>query len=289
MASALRRGTSLAATASRPHHQQQQRGRRGVAGPRASAEAQSTTEWDNLGTSDVNPVDEEVFNAVTEDKHAAVTSERQQIFQKIAPLNDWLSLGQHRVVKRGDSVLDICCGSGDLSLIAAEKVGQQGKVVGLDFSSEQLAVAARRQKDSYFAKSVPMEWLEGNALNLPFGDASFDAVTMGYGLRNVADIPRSLREIVRVLKPGSTAAIIDFNKSTDPITNAFQGFMLDNVVVPIAKQFGVEAEYTYLRPSIERFLTGQEQVSAAKEAGFAKAVHYEIGGGLMGVLVATKI
>ncbi|CAI5956016.1 unnamed protein product [Closterium sp. NIES-64] len=213
-------------------------------------------------------------------------------------LNDWLSLGQHRVWKRmtvgwsrarpGDTALDICCGSGDLSLLLAEKVGPSGRVVGLDFAAQQLVVAAQKQQDSYSARRVDMRWVEGDALALPFDANSFDAVTMGYGLRNVTSIPRALQEIHRVLKAGSSAAILDFNHTEDPLVAAFQEFALQNAVVPVARMFGLSEEYEYLLPSIRRFPTGRQQEQLAKDAGFSKAVHYEIGGGLMGVLVLQK-
>eukprot|EP00850_Spirogloea_muscicola_P007242 SM000036S13286 [mRNA] locus=s36:314715:315525:- [translate_table: standard] len=111
---------------------------------------------------------------------------------------------------------------------------------------------------------------------------------MAYGLRNVADILRALQEILRVLKSGGKAAILDFNHSSDTFTDSFQAYMLDNVVVPVARQFGLEEEYKYLRPSIEGFPQGPQLVKLAKLAGFASAVHHEIAGGLMGILVVSK-
>lgn len=170
---------------------------------------------------------------------------------------------------------------------------------------------------------------------LPFTDNSFDAATMGYGLRNVADVPkyvinricpsfalhfsrpqvptysshicilflpnnssspqnnvynqiRALRELRRVLRPGAKVAILDFNNTQDLLVASVQGVFLDNVVVPAARQYGLGPEYEYLKESIRRFPTGSEQVALARSAGFAKAVHYELMGGLMGCLVAQK-
>ncbi|KAJ7515040.1 hypothetical protein O6H91_23G069200 [Diphasiastrum complanatum] len=229
-------------------------------------------------------------------------SERQRLFNRIAPiydnLNDLLSFGMHKVWKRmcvawsraaeGDTVLDVCCGSGDIALLLAHRVGVNGKVVGLDFSKDQLQLAMIRQHESPLTSSLNMEWMFGDALNLPFEEGTFDAVTVGYGLRNVADIPRSLKEIYRVLKPGSRTSVLDFNRSTSPPTRALQEWILDNVVVPVARQVGAEEEYAYLKGSISKFPTGKEQETHAIEGGFSSALHYEIAGGLMGVLVATK-
>ena len=115
------------------------------------------------------------------------------IFNRIAPvydsLNDWLSLGLHRIWKQmavkwsdakpGDTCLDLCCGSGDLAQILARRVGLTGKVKGVDFSPAQLANAATRVAACY--PPLPIDWVEADALNLPFPDNYFDAATMGYG------------------------------------------------------------------------------------------------------------
>ncbi|GAV61992.1 Ubie_methyltran domain-containing protein [Cephalotus follicularis] len=230
------------------------------------------------------------------------TNERLALFSRIAPvydnLNDLLSLGQHRIWKRmavswsgaqmGDCVLDICCGSGDLAFLLAEKVGPNGKVTGLDFSSEQLWIASSRQHLLSKACHKSIEWVEGDALHLPFLDGCFDAITMGYGLRNVVDKRKALQEIFRVLKPGAKVSVLDFNKSNQFLTTSIQEWMIDNVVVPVATVYGLAKEYKYLKSSIKEFFTGKELESLAVEAGFSQAIHYEISGGLMGNLVAKR-
>ncbi|WP_448561078.1 bifunctional demethylmenaquinone methyltransferase/2-methoxy-6-polyprenyl-1,4-benzoquinol methylase UbiE [Trichothermofontia sp.] len=224
----------------------------------------------------------------------------QAIFNQIAPcydaLNDWLSLGLHRVWKQmtvnwcaaqqGDICLDVCCGSGDLTLLLAKQVGRTGQVYGLDFAAGQLAIA--RQRHERTAPHLPIQWFQGDALALPFPEQHFDAVTLSYGLRNVLDIPRSLREVYRVLKPGAKAAILDFNHPQSPQMQTFQAWYLHAIVVPVAQYWGLGEEYAYIAPSLARFPTGAEQVQMAKAAGFSAAVHYPITGGLMGVLVATR-
>lgn len=91
-----------------------------------------------------------------------------------------------------------------------------------------------------------------------------------------------------MLRPGAKVAILDFNNSSNPVIDGFQGLALDNIVVPAASSFGLADEYKYLRPSIKRFPTGREQEQLARQAGFQKTVHFEIAFGLMGCLVATK-
>jgi len=227
-------------------------------------------------------------------------SEIKAIFDRIAPvydrLNDRLSFGQHRIwklmavkwseAKLGSHALDVCCGSGDLALLLAKKVGITGQVTGLDFACEQLAIAKERQMVQ--CPTVPMNWLEGDALALPFETNQFDCATMGYGLRNVTNIPLSLEELLRVLKPGGKAAILDFHRPDAGYMQLFQAWYLANIVVPTAEDMGLKEEYAYINPSVERFPTGSEQIELSRTAGFSQAVHYPLMGGMMGILVLTK-
>lgn len=222
----------------------------------------------------------------------------QALFNRIAPvydqLNDWLSLGQHRVWKQmavkwsepfvGATGLDVCCGSGDLARLLARRVGSAGQVFGLDFSTAQLAIAHQRNVLS----ALPITWVEGNALDLPFEDSFFDIATMGYGLRNVGNILASLTQLHRVLKPAGKVAILDFHRPTNAQMRAFQQWYLNTLVVPLAEGLGMKEEYAYISPSLDRFPTGLEQVDLARQAGFVEVTHYPIAAGMMGVLVAKK-
>ncbi|MGL5082730.1 MAG: bifunctional demethylmenaquinone methyltransferase/2-methoxy-6-polyprenyl-1,4-benzoquinol methylase UbiE [Microcoleaceae cyanobacterium] len=225
----------------------------------------------------------------------------RRIFNRIAPIydqmNDGLSFGLHRVWKRmtvkwcapfpGATALDVCCGSGDLTRILARDVAPQGQVYGVDFSEAQLAIAQSREP-AFTLPSAPITWIEADAMALPFSDQTFDCATMGYGLRNVTDIPRSLAELSRVLKPGATAAILDFHRPDSPQLSRFQQWYLETLVVPLAQKQGLEAEYAYIYPSLEQFPLGSEQVTMAQQSGFHHATHYKIAGGMMGVLVVQK-
>lgn len=224
----------------------------------------------------------------------------RDLFNRIAPiydqLNHWLSLGQHRIWKKmtvkwsgaktGDRCIDVCCGSGDLAQMLAVQVGKTGQVFGVDFSTEQLVVARQRMHDRFL--DLPIQWVEGDALSLPFPDNYFDAATMGYGLRNVVDIPASLKELHRVLKPQAKAAILDFHHPNNPLFKSFQQWYLDTIVVPMATHYGFKDEYAYIAPSLDRFPTGEKQIKLAHQAGFSECTHYPIAGGTMGVLVVKK-
>ena len=226
--------------------------------------------------------------------------EIQRIFNRIAPkyddLNQWISLGQHRIWKKmavkwsnvqpGETALDICCGSGDLTLLLAQTVGIMGKTTGIDFAAKQLAIAADKQATQ--CPQLDISWTEGDALALPFEANRFDGATMGYGLRNVTNIPQALAEVYRVLKPGKKVAILDFHRPADKTKQAFQQWYMQTVVVPLAERFELTAEYEYIQPSIERFPTGTVQEKLATAAGFTEAIHYPFAGDMMGVLVATK-
>lgn len=225
----------------------------------------------------------------------------QAIFNRIAPvydrLNNDLSLGMHWVwkqmtvswsaAKAGDTCLDLCCGSGDITQLLAKRIGTTGKVIGADFAPAQLTIAAER-----IAKIYPplanINWVEADVLSLPFADNYFDAATMGYGLRNVTDIPKSLAELHRVLKPGAKVAILDFHRPSNNLVRSFQQWYLKTIVVPKAAQLSMTDEYAYLNPSLDRFPIGTEQIKLGLTAGFSQAIHYPIANGMMGVLVLTK-
>ncbi len=234
--------------------------------------------------------------AQSESQTSPNAEEIQALFNRIAPaydqLNDWLSLGQHRVWKQmavawsgasaGATCLDVCCGSGDLARLLARRGAQ---VYGLDFSAAQLAVAEQHRQAS--VQPLAITWVEGDALNLPFADSFFDAATMGYGLRNLIDIPRGLSELYRVLKPGARVAILDFHQPDSSLVQQFQQWYLNTIVVPLAESLGLKQEYAYIMPSLDRFPNGAKQVELAHQVGFT-ATHYPIASGMMGVLVAQK-
>lgn len=227
------------------------------------------------------------------------SQEIQTLFNDIAPIydqmNDWLSFGIHRVWKLmtvkwsnpqpHNTALDLCCGTGDLTFLMAKEL-QQGKVIGVDFSRQLLAQAEKKQR--YKTLNTEINWLETDVLNLPFEDNFFDCATMGYGLRNVTDIPACLREIQRVLKPNSKVAILDFHQPKENWIAEGQKWYLDKIVVRIADWFGTPSEYAYIYPSLERFPDGDKQIQLGLNAGFTEAIHYPLLGGIMGVLVLTK-
>jgi demethylmenaquinone methyltransferase/2-methoxy-6-polyprenyl-1,4-benzoquinol methylase len=221
----------------------------------------------------------------------------RELFEAIAPrydlLNDSLSLGLHRLWKRqavlrlqprpGQRLLDLCCGTGDLALLLAERVRPGGLVLGIDAAEAPLQLARRRAARCPW---LPLQWRQGDALATGLAAGWADGAVMAYGLRNLSDASAALVELRRVVQPGGRAAVLDFNRPVDPAGNTagFQRFYLRQVVVPLARQAGLEAEYAYLEDSLSRFPTGPEQEQLALAAGFRAARHRPLAGGQMGLL-----
>jgi demethylmenaquinone methyltransferase/2-methoxy-6-polyprenyl-1,4-benzoquinol methylase len=211
------------------------------------------------------------------------------MFDRIAPVYDvmnrvmtagldrrWRRLAAAEVVWPGDRVLDACCGTGDLA-VECERRG--GRVVGLDFS-EPMLVRARK-------KSGAIEWVQGDALALPFEDGSFDAATVGFGVRNLADLEGGLRELARVLRPGGKLAVLEITRPRGLLKPFFRLWF--DVLVPFAGRVlpGWKA-YTYVPASVRRF-PGPDDLSALLErAGFADVRYRLLGGGSVALHVGTR-
>jgi demethylmenaquinone methyltransferase / 2-methoxy-6-polyprenyl-1,4-benzoquinol methylase len=185
------------------------------------------------------------------DEHRA--EKVRELFATIARrydlLNDIMSVGLHRRWKRrlvelaGEprDVLDLCCGTGDIALRF------RARVVGVDFTEEMLRVAAARGHSE-------ITWIRADALRLPFADNSFDAVSVGYGLRNLADIEQGLREILRVLRPGGKFVSLDFGKPESPTFRAMY-FSYLRIVLPILGRLfcGDPDTHGYILTSLQNY------------------------------------
>lgn len=185
----------------------------------------------------------------------------------------WRRLAAQAVVEPDARVLDACCGTGELALAAR---AEGGRVTGLDFSDRMLERARR--------KSSEIEWLTGDLLELPFEDASFDAATVGFGVRNVEDIGRALRELRRVLRPGGRLAILELVRPKGPLA-LFHRVWFDGLVPLAGRVLPGGAAYAYLPASVKRFPGPAELTQEAREAGFAPVAHRLLGGGIVVLLV----
>lgn len=226
----------------------------------------------------------------------------RDLFEAIAPrydlLNDLLSFGLHRFWKRqaiawigpspGQRLLDLCCGTGDLALLLAERVRPSGAVLGLDVAEAPLAEARRRAAERPW---LPLSFRGADALATGLSDGWADGAAMAYGLRNLADPGQGLRELRRLLRTGGRAAVLDFNQpegspglAASSQVAAFQRFYLRQLVVPAARAFGLPEHYAYLEASLQHFPTGPEQEALARDAGFRQVRHRPLAAGLMGLL-----
>jgi demethylmenaquinone methyltransferase/2-methoxy-6-polyprenyl-1,4-benzoquinol methylase len=207
-------------------------------------------------------------------------------------INDLQSLGLHRRWKRrlvalaqlgpGQRALDVCCGTGDVALALA-RTGAQ--VTGLDFSPEMLAVARRRAQTS----NAPVEFVQGDALALPFADATFDAVTISYGLRNLADFAAGLAEMARVLRPGGRLVVLDFGK---PARRGWRAvyFAYLRVAVPLfGWVFAGRADaYAYILESLRHYPDQAGVAELLQRQGLERVRVIELLGGAMVLHRAEK-
>jgi demethylmenaquinone methyltransferase / 2-methoxy-6-polyprenyl-1,4-benzoquinol methylase len=192
------------------------------------------------------------------------------MFDRIAPVYDvmnrvmtagldmrWRRLAAEAVVRPGDRVLDAACGTGDLA-IADSKAGA-AHVTGLDFSERMLDRARR--------KAPSLEWVQGDMLALPFADETFDAATVGFGARNVADLELALRELRRVLQPGGRVAILEITQPRGPL-KPFFSLWFDRVVPLLGKVLPGGSAYSYLPASVKRFPRAEGLAELMRESGF---------------------
>lgn len=150
----------------------------------------------------------------------------------------------------GDAALDVCCGTGDLALELATRVAPGGHVVGSDFSEPMLDLA-REKASRKSATGVRFEWAD--ALHLPYDDGRFDAVTVGFGVRNLSDLDAGLGEMRRVLRPGGRLVVLEITQPTRLPLSAFYSLWFDRVVPILGKLAGDPEAYSYLPESVRSF------------------------------------
>lgn len=211
------------------------------------------------------------------------------MFDRIAPVYDamnraftmgfdgrWRRLAAASVVRPGDRVLDAACGTGDLALAGLEAGGE---VTGLDFS-ERMLERARRKSDA-------IEWVLGDVLALPFGDAAFDAATIGFGIRNVDDLDAGLRELARVVRPGGRVAVLELTRPRGVLRPFFQ-LWFDALIPLIGKVLPGGVAYSYLPASVRRFPGPDDLADALRRAGFVDVGYRLLAGGIVSLHVGRR-
>ena len=202
-------------------------------------------------------------------------------------LNTLLSQGQDRRWRRraaqltrarpGDRVLDVCTGTGALAALLRRRVGAGGEVVGIDLTEAMLEVARRR--------IGAVEFVAGDACDLPFADGRFAAATMAFGLRNIHDRELALRELARVLRPGGRAVILEFSQ-VHPLLRPGYAWYSQHMIPPIARRIlGRDSAYRYLTGSIAAFASPEEVSDWMRRAGFQSVTVHRMTAGVVALHV----
>jgi len=222
--------------------------------------------------------------------------EIEEIFNSISSkydfLNDIFSFGLHRLWKRkmlnilkptfGEKWIDLCCGTGDMSILLAKYMKSSENIIGIDSARKTLLIAKERSKLNYSS----IQWINGDVLDTNLPSTQFDGFLMAYGLRNLSSYEAGLREALRILKPGGRAGILDFRSfKKGSLKGLFQKIYLSLYVVPIASVFGLRREYSYIKKSLVNFPTESSQIKLALAAGFKKVDYEILAGGQMGILL----
>ena len=225
-----------------------------------------------------------------------------QVFTSVARsydlMNDLMSFGVHRLwkrhfvaisgVRKGDRVLDLAGGTGDIAALLHPVVGDTGEVVVGDINAAMLGVGRDRLTDRGLVAGL--RWTQLNAERLPFPDHSFDAVTMAFGLRNVTDKDQALADICRVLKPGGRLLVLEFSKVQNEAFGKLYDFHSFKVLPRLGQLFAGDADsYQYLAESIRKH-PPQEQLKAMMEAaGFARCEYRNLTGGIVAAHTGYRI
>jgi demethylmenaquinone methyltransferase/2-methoxy-6-polyprenyl-1,4-benzoquinol methylase len=217
----------------------------------------------------------------------------QAMFDRIARvydlMNSVMTAGLHHrwreraadlaAVGPGGRALDVACGTGDLAVELARRVGPAGSVVGTDFSEAMLARARQKSTD------VTWEW--ANALDLPYPDGGFDAATVGFGARNFSDLDRGLAEMTRVVRPGGRVVILEITTPQRPPLSTFFSIWFDRVVPTLGKLAGDPDAYAYLPSSVKRFPDPEALAARMVGAGLTDVRWILTAGGIIALHVGT--
>jgi demethylmenaquinone methyltransferase/2-methoxy-6-polyprenyl-1,4-benzoquinol methylase len=215
------------------------------------------------------------------------------IAEKYDFLNDLISLKRHKQIKKsavkkipvksGMKILDVCTGTGDIAIYFSEIYGVKIEIIGVDFSENMLSIAKKRSLNFQ-----NLQFIKGDALNLPFEDESFDVVFISFGLRNLEDIEKGILEMKRVTKPGGYFSSLDMGKPQKPFKNIFRLYFFS--LVPLwGKIFCKDnSPYKYLPESTKEFPSPDELVKLFYEAGFKEIKNYNYAFGALAQQITKK-
>lgn len=183
-------------------------------------------------------------------------------------------------VEQESAALDVCCGTGDLAFALRRAVGRNGRVVGLDFSSEMLSVA----REKCGRNQLWVDFVRGDVLDLPFDDGSFDACTVGFGMRNVSDVSQAFSEMRRVCRSGGRVVCLEITRPRVPGFKQFYGVWFDRVVPHLGRLTARNGDaYRYLPLSVRRFPDPGGLSRIMEGAGLVEPRYEIVAGGIIAI------
>ncbi len=223
----------------------------------------------------------------------------QDMFSAIAPqydrLNTILSFNQDKSwrrlavklaqIKAGDVCLDVCTGTGDFAVDIAKAVGNDGRVVAADFCEPMIRNGIAKTSS---APGAPIEMMVANAEYLPYPSSSFNAATVGFGIRNVAHIDRAISEMTRVVKPGGRVIVLEFNRPQNRLIKPFIDFYLFRILPLIGGLLSRKEAYRYLPESMKKFISRQELTEIMLDSGLSEISVIDLNLGTVCIHIGTK-
>jgi len=218
----------------------------------------------------------------------------EEVFDKYDLMNDLMSFGIHRLWKKtfvnwlnpqkNSRLIDVASGTGDIASLFLDKIDFKGNVCCVDGNKGMIEISKRK-----FTKTNNIEWYCNNAEKLPFNNDKFDYYTISFGMRNVANINKALKEAFRVLKPGGRLLCLEFSKVRNETLNRF--YQIYSKSIPIIGKFvvGKLEPYEYLINSIQEFYSQKELLDLLKQNNFTKASYRNLSGGIVAIHSAWKI
>jgi demethylmenaquinone methyltransferase/2-methoxy-6-polyprenyl-1,4-benzoquinol methylase len=242
--------------------------------------------------------DTETDSGIPQRDSEQFADEVRGMFDRIAGvydlMNSAMTAGLHhqwrrRAVDRaevgpGSDALDVCCGTGDLALELRRRIGPDGRVVGCDFSEPMLELARHKSGE----EGLPVEFGWADALELPYGDVSFDAVTIGFGARNLADLERGLAEMTRVLRPDGRLVILEISRPQRQPLAGFYSLWFDRLVPVLGTLAGDPDAYSYLPDSVRTFPEPERLAGMLDGAGLTQIRWLLLAGGIIAIHSGRK-
>jgi len=233
----------------------------------------------------------------TKDKEKLVKGVFDSVASNYDLMNDVMSFGIHRLwkqyaidianVKKGDAILDLASGTGDLIKLYHKKIGNSGRIVSSDINEAMLDEGKRNLINSGV---LGIEFVQANAEKLPFEDNSFDLVSIAFGLRNVTDKDKALSEMSRVLKPGGVLIVLEFSKTTNPVLEKIYDAYSFNLIPKFGSWFaGDEDSYQYLAESIRKHPDQETLKQMIIDAGFDMCEYQNLTGGVVAIHKGIKV